>query len=360
MERILMVTPRYLPDVGGVERHVHEVSRRLVTRGASVTILCTDRTGRRPRVDGQDGFEIRRVRAWPETRDYYLAPGLWREMARRRWDVIHVQSYHTFVAPLAMVRALSLRTPFVLTFHGGGHSSRVRHSLRATQRRSLAPLLRRADRLVGLARFEAEQYARELRIPIGRFVIIPNGVAALSSPPALPERVTIASIGRLERYKGHHRVLEALPFVLASRPEARLLIVGTGPEEAALRRQARRIGVADRVEMQSVPGDQPKSMAKLLERVSVVVNLSEFETQPLVSLEALGAGRPLVVAETSGLRELAAQGLARGIPLHSPPQRIADAILGELGGTRPIPALPTWDDCADRLLALYREVACAS
>ena len=77
-----------------------------------------------------DGVLIRAVRAWPANRDYYFAPRIWREMAREPWDVIHIQSYHTLVAPLAMLRALTLRIPYIVTFHGGGHSSGLRNRSR--------------------------------------------------------------------------------------------------------------------------------------------------------------------------------------------------------------------------------------
>ena len=97
-------------------------------------------------------------------------------------------------------------------------------------------------------------------------------------------------------------------------------------------------------------------------RCAVVVSMSSFETHPLSALEAAAAGRPLVVADSSGLRELADQGLARTVALRSSPEELAKAIVAEL--ENPISVvpvkLPSWDDCAVQLLELYREVACAS
>ena len=211
-----MVTPRSPLSQGGVERHVMEVSRRIVAAGAAVEVLCTEPGARGVAERGARGVRIRTVPAWPANRDWCLAPRLWREMSRRPWDVVHVQSYHTFVAPLAMLRALWLRIPYVVTFHGGGHSSEARNRARGLQRRLLRPLLRRASRLVAVARFEIDEYGEELGLPPERFVFIPNGTdlafsdaansnGAPDGPPA------IASIGRLERYKGHHRVLAAFP-----------------------------------------------------------------------------------------------------------------------------------------------------
>lgn len=361
--RVLMVTPRSPLGQGGVERHVMEVSRRVAADGAEVEVLCTDPGGKGVTEESRDGVTIRTVRAWPANRDHCFAPRIWREMSRRRWDVVHVQSYHTFVAPLAMLRALWLRIPYVVTFHGGGHSSQARNRARRTQRRLLRPLLARAARLVAVAKFEIDEYGGELRIPPERFELIPNGTDLAFSTAA--NKTTregsplIATVGRLERYKGHHRVIASFPEVVRGEPEARLLVVGTGPYEAELRRQADELGIAAAVEFTSTPPDEPAAMARLLSGVSLVVLMSEFETHPLVALEAAAAGCRLLVADAGGLAELADDGYARAIALDEDPAGVGRAILEELAlppQTRR-PKLSSWDECASRLEELYRSVA---
>jgi glycosyltransferase involved in cell wall biosynthesis len=357
--RVLMVTPRSPLAQGGVERHVMEVSRRMAAAGVQVEVLCADPELKRATSEDRDGVRIRTVRAWPRGRDWYFAPGIWREMGRERWDLVHIQSYHTLVAPLAMLRALALRLPYVVTFHGGGHSSDLRNRARGTQMRLLRPLLRRAARLVAIARFEVEQYGAALGVPPERFAFIPNGTDLSFSDGDLataePATPVLASIGRLERYKGHHRVLEAFPLVLEREPQARLLIVGKGPYEEELRRQAEALGLDGKVEITSVPADDPKGMATLLGRVSLVVLMSEFESHPLVALEAAAARRRLLVAEAGGLSEIAADGFGRGIPPEATPEQIAAAALEELAKPQPqrSPSLTSWDECAAALLDLY-------
>lgn len=360
--RVLMVTPRSPLAQGGVERHVMEVSRRMAATGVHVEVLCADPELDAAKTETRDGVRIRTVRAWPRGRDWFLAPGIWREMGREKWDLVHVQSYHTLVAPLAMLRALTLRIPYVVTFHGGGHSSELRNRARRLQMRLLRPLLGRATRLVAIARFEPEQYGPALGVPPERFAFIPNGTDLSFSDAELagaePETPTLASIGRLERYKGHHRVLAAFPAVLEREPRARLLIVGKGPYEEELRRQAEELGVAERVEITSVPSDDPQGMAKLLGGVSLVVLMSEFESHPLVALEAAAARRRLLVAEAGGLQEIAEDGFGRGIALDSTPEQVAAAAIEELAKPLPqvSPRLSSWDECAVALLDLYGSI----
>jgi glycogen synthase len=364
-----MVTPLYLPHCGGVENHVNEVSKRLAAAGVDVTVLTTDRLGILPAQERVEGVTVRRVRAWPQRRDYYFAPAIAAHVARGRWDLVHVQSYHTFVAPLAMLGALRATVPYVVTFHAGGHSSRLRGLLRRPQLSALRPLLARAERLVTSAPFEVEEYGARLRLAPSRFAVIPNGADLPDAPPAtvpVREGLVIASVGRLERYKGHHRILAALPYIAADRSDARLWLAGIGPYEASLRRLAGQLGVGDRVDFGGIPLQDRPRMAAELAQAGIVVLLSERETQPMAALEALGLGRRLLVADAPGLSNLADQGLARAIPLNSTPVEVANAVLEELARADAPPSarLPSWDDCAMTLLDLYREIAregaCAS
>ena len=221
--RMLMVTPRYWPFMGGVENHVYEVSRRLVRLGVDVTVLTTDPSGQLPSDELLGGIRVRRVRAWPAQRDYYFAPDIARLIQNGAWDLVHVQSYHTLVAPFAMLAARRARVPYVVTFHGGGHSSRLRTALRGAQRAVLRPLLSHAQRLIALAQFEIDFWSKQLGLPTDRFVCIPNGAdlpqLTRSTRQASADRTLIASVGRLERYKGHQRILAALPYILEECPK---------------------------------------------------------------------------------------------------------------------------------------------
>lgn len=360
--RVLMVTPRYFPLVGGVEHHVAQVAR-LLAQDADVTVLTTDTTGELPESEVVDDVRILRVPAWPRDRDYYFAPRIGRVIRSREWDIIHVQSYHTAVAPLAMLGALRAGIPYVLTFHGGGHSSRARQAFRRVQWRLLRPLLARARTLVAVAEFEADRFSAILRIPRERFTVIPNG-SDLSTLEVEAERrraggrPVLASVGRLERYKGHQRVIEAMPGVLREIPGSTLRVIGSGPYQPELERLVDRLGLQGKVRIESIPASNRQTMAQTFVWCSLLVLMSEFETHPLAVIEALELGVPALVADTSGLRELSERGLARAVPLDLSPDELAAEILLELADPRPVPAVfaPTWEQCAQRLLVVYRNV----
>lgn len=363
-KRLLYVTPRYAPLMGGVETHVQQVAERLVRQELEVHVLTTLPKGL-PAEEECAGVKVHRAAYWPASGDVYFSPQIYRTVLHGKWDLVHLQSYHTLVAPAAMLAARRAGIPYVVTFHGGGHSSNLRNALRGAQQQLLKPLLQGAERLVAVAAFEIDYFSKKLDIPRYKFVLIPNGADLPDAPgEQSPEKngrqvgTTIASVGRLERYKGHQRILAALPHILEQRPDARLWIAGSGPYEEELRRQAQRLGVSEQVEIRAIPASERSRMARELAKVDLVVLLSEYETHPIAVLEALKFKRPVLVADTSGMRELSQKGWARAVPLEASPQQVAQAALLQMEQ----PLLPenleisSWDDCAGGLLNLYRSI----
>lgn len=359
---VTMATVRASPSVGGIQTHVHEVAPRLAAAGVDVTILTTDPTGTLPPREEQNGVRVRRLRGWPPGPDFTVAPGLARALHQDACDLVHVQGCHTLFAPAALLAAVRTALPFVVSFHSAGHSSRLRGGLRFLQWEFLRPFLLRARALIVVSEFERQHLARRLRLPVDRFTVIPNG-AQLPGPVVAPtERrgsdPLILSVGRLERYKGHHRAIAAMPALLERAPSARLLIVGSGPYESELRRLVRRLGVTARVQIQAVPAGDRQQMAALVAGASLVVLLSEYESQGIGALEAVTLGRPVLVADTSALRELRRYEAVRTIPLESDADQLAAAMLEHLERRvqRDPPQVPSWDDCAAETLGMYRSV----
>lgn len=357
--RVLQVCARFLPDMGGIETHVDEVSRRLAARGdIELTVLGTDRTRSRPRREVRDGFEVIRVPAWPKNRDYYLAPGVYSAVRRGEWDLVHCQGIHTPVPLIAMAAARSALIPYLVTFHTGGHSSNGRNALRSLQWKAIGPLVRGASHLVGVSRSEARIFQQRAGADTTRLSVIRNGGGLPLGPQSiLPVSGKIVSSGRLERYKGHHRVIAALPHVRRLVPGAHLEILGAGPFKADLHRIAMETGVADAVTIRHIDPQDRGGMAAALASAQVVAAFSDYEAHPVAVMEALTTGRPVVGYNIAGMADLVEDGLVRGITPGTAPAEAAQALVDAMAApARVLADLPTWDTCVESLVRVYQSI----
>jgi glycosyltransferase involved in cell wall biosynthesis len=138
-----------------------------------------------------------------------------------------------------------------------------------------------------------------LHVPRHRWVHIDNGLTLPAA--AIPRRPVrrLLFVGLLVRRKGLHLLLQAL--ASAELPAGvRLDVAGDGPERMELERQRDRLGLSDRVEFLGYRSDVPA----LLASADAFVLPSEMEQQPLVLIEAMGSGKPVIGTDVGGVAEM--------------------------------------------------------
>jgi glycosyltransferase involved in cell wall biosynthesis len=356
---ILMITARYAPEIGGTEIHTQELAERLVQRGHQVTVLTTDRTGDLPALEVVEGVQVRRVRAWPHGRDYYFAPSMVSQSRSSRFDLVHIQGVHTLVAPLGYIVARKLGVPFVLAFHSGGHSSRWRSAIRGPQFRALRPFLGRANCLVANSTYEKEYFRTAFHIDADKITVIPIGSNLKGDDEADHhdhQGPLVLSVGRLERYKGHHRLIEAWPHVLQLFPNSQLQIVGEGAFQPGLETLIGHLDLAESIKIGAIPSTDRKRMARQMKRASLIVSLSEFESSGMAIREALALGTPALLSDIPGFRDLADSSQVTMVPREINAIQLATTIVRCLQSQRLEPPrdAPTWEQCVDDFEAVYR------
>lgn len=158
--------------------------------------------------------------------------------------------------------------------------------------RRMRRLLGSADALVAMAEPHRAQIAAILpAMPVTVLPLPALGDDARTVPA--PSARTILSAGRLIHQKGFDLLIEA--FRRLDDPAARLVIVGSGPEQAALARQIAATGLGDRIRL---AGYQP-DIRPFLDEARLFVMASRFEGYGAVIVEALGAGRPVVATDST-------------------------------------------------------------
>jgi glycosyltransferase involved in cell wall biosynthesis len=112
--------------------------------------------------------------------------------------------------------------------------------------------------------------------------------------------------GRLAKQKNVLFLLGCFHDIAAKFPEARLVIIGEGPEESNLRREADELGIVDKIDwIRFVPASK---LAEYLHAADIFVLCSLFEGTPRVLMEAAMAGKPIVSADVGGVEAVVKQG----------------------------------------------------
>jgi PEP-CTERM/exosortase A-associated glycosyltransferase len=182
--------------------------------------------------------------------------------------------------------------------------------------------LRRADHVFTICEGLRSDIAGR-GIAADKITVIPNAVDIGSFEPgstpddALKSRLGLAGadvvgfIGSFYAYEGLDLLLDALPAMLQQRPTVRLLLVGGGPQDAALKAQAQRLGIADKVVFTGrVPHSEVQRYYDLVDVLAYPrhsMRLTELVT-PLKPLEAMAQGRLLVASDVGGHKELIRHG----------------------------------------------------
>lgn len=227
------------------------------------------------------------------------------QLAAFRPDILHTHLFHATLLA-AIVAAVDRRLVIVQTRHYNDYMVRFRKS----RARLDAWAARQCDKIIAVSETAKTQLVEHEGVPTERVFVVENGVdwerlsaldrdegrrrlEALSVPPGL----TIGCAATFDTCKGHKYLLEAMVRVHARYPDARLVLLGAGPEQATMRAEAERLGIADRVHFLGHRADAHALMAGL----DVYVQPSLEEGFGLAVIEAMAMRRPVVATAVGGM-----------------------------------------------------------
>lgn len=233
---------------------------------------------------------------------------------RTKPDIVH--AHLELAMTLALPAASLAGRPAVGTFH---HVHRRLSGRAAARERLAVEVATRSDAAIFVSQASRTSFADRYRA--GRavppsWIVVHNGIDVdYFSPPQdhalaplpddlrLGEARVVTIVAALRDFKGIVHAIRAWPTVVARHPDARLLLVGTGAEEASLRAAVAKHGVGDSVVFAGMRTDIPDVM-----RGSEVVVLPSIygENLPTVLMEAGACGRPVVASDVGGIADIVA------------------------------------------------------
>ncbi len=354
--------------VGGLFRHVLDLTREQASRGHRVGVICDSQTGGARAEEvlaalspslalGLSRYPMHRQ---PHPSDVFALRHVMGRIAETQADVVHGHGAKGGAySRLAFNRRQAVRAYIP---HGGSllftHDTLAGKVYLATERF----LTRRGDLFLFESEFSANTFRRKVGTPHGLVRVVHNGVPPAEFEPVapLPDATDLVFIGEMRMLKGVDLLIDAVAALRRDGRTVTATLVGDGPDREVFQAQAERQALGDLVQFKPAT---PQRQAQAFGRTMVVP--SRLNSLPYVVLEAAASGKPLITANVGGIPEIYGP-LADHLVPKNDASALARAILQALDDPRAADELAralrervakgfTIDSMVDGVLAAYAE-----
>lgn len=315
-------------SLGGVEQTRYTLVKGLDPSRYEHMVICTQAAGALPEKFRELGCRVEEIGVFRSAIDRASIRNARRFMADFRPDIVHGSVFEGVVT--AVVAGRLEGVPIIV-----GEEASDPFGRRLGGHLLFRALAAFTDKMVAVSP-HAQSYLRaKLRIPEDKVVLVNNGVIetdASSSPEIQATRdqlglseadFVIGTVGRLHPGKCIDNAVKALPEILRSVPNARLMVVGDGPELERLRGLSIDLHVEERV----VFAGYQAQTRPFYEVMNVFLHPTAFEAFGLVLVEAMFAGLPVVATRVGGIPTVVADGETGILVSPGDPEAIAQQII---------------------------------
>ena len=309
MMHILQVTPYFYPHFGGVESHVMGLSEGLINLGHEVEVV-TSRYSRMPETEKIKGIKVTRLPQWINLYNTPVVTAIQEFVRRSHADVVHVHSPPPFSERFAAKGAKDSQKPLVVTHHCDLELKGFLGNMAVNLYQSFLGKypLRVADRVISTTNSYATTSRSLWDIDVN---VVPNAVDIDRFNPqnkgdfirdkfVEDDEPLALFVGRLVPHKGIGILIRALEYL----QNGKLLIIGDGPYLNWLKQLTKKLNLEERVVFVGPISDYWLPAYYAATDVVVLPSTSRLEAFGIVGLEAMASGKPLILSDIPGVRDV--------------------------------------------------------
>jgi len=297
-------------DVGGMENGIVNLASLIDKDRFSVSICCLSHAGSLAERIKDDRVDIFCMN-WESGFTPQLFVTMAREFRARNVDIVHTHGWLSFI-----YGSVACKLAGISALINGEHGT---FNLESTRRKIAYKLLCNVtDKFLTVSYSLKEELKKNLRIPEGKIITIPNGVDSDRFLPGCPAEIAdiksqigipataqvIGTVGRLEHVKNHEMLLRAFCELSYEFPCLHCLLVGDGSLRCSLEKLARELGIQERVHFLGSM-DNPQDLIPVFD-VFALTSFSEGMSNTI--LEAMSCAKAIVASDVGGNTELVNDG----------------------------------------------------
>jgi glycosyltransferase involved in cell wall biosynthesis len=298
-----------VPDlrVGGAERHITTLVPRLDKARFEPSVVCIGEEGDLFADLSRAEVDAKALHLGGKLKAFWALAKLIAEMRKTRPDVVIVRGYNAEMLGRLAARSAGVECTIVWVHNIG--DANPRSYLRRLADRIL---IRSTNSYFGVAEAQRDYMVNGLGYPENRVRIIYNGVdprtfsvhsdrTALADFDLDEKSPVIGIVAALRPEKDHKNLLHAARVILDSLPRVQFLIIGDGPERAALESTCVSLDIARNVRFAGSRTD----IGRLLQAIDIfTLSSATVECFPIALLEAMACARPAVCTDVGGVGEI--------------------------------------------------------
>ena len=380
--KLCIVTHTFLPHVGGIEKVVNEQSKRLLQKNFEHMVV-TNRIGTPKHyvVDGVNvecyeslntGFRLGIPYSIPTVPSF----GTFLKAVKSS-KIVHAHGHPYLTSLIAAKLAKRYNKPFVLT----QHNTFIEYENFFDKVERLNDLtvgketLKDADKIITVSN-ATKDYVLSLGAKPRKVKVMYNGVDLERFRPlagkreemrkkhGIPQNSKVAiTVRRLVFKNGIDTLIESANLAVKKNPNITFLVVGKGPDQSSVHMRAKQLGIENNFRLTGFVKDEDLPFYYNADDFFVLPSKSG-EGLPLVALEAMACGLPVIATDVGGISEVLLEKWGRLVPANQP-ERLAKAVLEfanedfssrkkELRAT--VEEKFSWDKNVERLVEIYEEL----
>ena len=380
-----MVSPYFPPRRGGVENYVYNISKGLVQRGHSITVLCgaSGEEGKDEVIDG-----IRVVRGKPhfavsnQAVKFDLAFAISKLIKNDHFDLINGHMPLIYYADVAAIVSKIYKVPFILTYHNDSvKDSFPWNMVLSAYNHSLNRLTLNLSKFIITPSPYCYHESKFLRRFKGKVVWIPPGVDIKRYEPGKsfkphdfypfsPSSKIVLFVGRItkgDRHKGVDYLIKAFPQVLNKVKDAYLVVAGRGDLVPEYKGLCHSLGIVNNTIFTGFVDEDRLIELYQSSDVTVLPSITIAEGFGMSLIEGSACGKPVIASAIGGMKYLVQDGIDGLIVPPKDENALAKAIISILSNEKMAEDMGVagrqkaeqydWEIIVDKTEAVFKEVA---